>query len=126
MKPWKQCLQCQLDEADGHWLLILAAISQDKGCAAGSWLLGSHQTSWIDTYTGAVIISLVVVSLLVMCYAFFLDVGYSMALPTHRRGNQLIFSAMTKKQELRHWPISLSLLNQITNPWRELLSHGPT
>lgn len=61
MKSWKQWLQCQLDEADGHWLLILAAISQDKGCAARSWLLGSHQTSWIDTHMGAVIISLAAV-----------------------------------------------------------------
>lgn len=52
MKSWKQWLQYQLDEADGHCLLILAAISHDKSCAAGSWLLGSHQTSWIDTYTG--------------------------------------------------------------------------
>ena len=108
MKSWKQWLQCQLDEADGHWLLILAAVSRNKGCAAGSWLLHSHQTSWIEKYMGAAIISLVEVKLLVRCYAFVLDTGHSMALPSHGCGKQLIFSALTRKQELRHRPISPS------------------
>lgn len=79
---------------------MLEAVKLHLGCSVLTRLASL-------AHNGAVIMPLLV-SLLAMCYVLVLDMGYSTALPSHRHGNQLIFSAMMRKQEARHWPTSPS------------------